>query len=262
MNYKLPPLPEIAHHYWHSMPAYSPEQMQAYAIAAIEAQGVPDGWQLVPKEPTVSMARALLDYPESDEELPWPKSISPNFALAAYRIMLASAPPAPQVKPDRTGMTYYKNNACKAPNADHPDCICWTQAPQAAVVQQEPLSREEREVVVSSIRDGCDLIHAGVMQQEPVAYLDIGAVGYIDLGSDQSIEKLQSLPVGRHMLGIIGTFGASGYVPAQQAKPLYTPISDEQIRSAWKAWNRTSITSADRAVEFVRSIFASDGIKE
>jgi len=40
----------------------------------------------------------------------------------------------------------------------------------AAVVQQEPLSREEREVVVRSIRDGCDLIHAGVMQQEPFAY--------------------------------------------------------------------------------------------
>lgn len=39
------------------------------------------------------------------------------------------APAAPA--PDRTGMTYYKNNDCKAVNADAADCICWTPAPAA-----------------------------------------------------------------------------------------------------------------------------------
>ena len=62
--------------------------------------------------------------------------------------------------------------------------------------------------------------YAPAVQGEPVAYLDIGAVGYIDLGTDLSTEQLQALPAGRHMLGIIGTFGANGYVPAPQQKPL------------------------------------------
>lgn len=32
-------------------------------------------------------------------------------------------------EPDRTGMTYYKNNACKADSAASADCICWTHQP-------------------------------------------------------------------------------------------------------------------------------------
>ena len=49
---------------------------------------------------------------------------------------------------------------------------------------------------------------------EAVAYLDIGAGGYLDLGSDLPDERLLSLPKGRHALGIIGTYGIDGYVPA------------------------------------------------
>lgn len=37
-----------------------------------------------------------------------------------------------QAEPDRGGITYYKNNSCKAPNADSPDCICWTPTPPEA----------------------------------------------------------------------------------------------------------------------------------
>ena len=50
--------------------------------------------------------------------------------------------------------------------------------------------------------------------QEAVAYLDIGAGGYLDLGSDLPDERLLSLPKGRHALGIIGTYGIDGYVTA------------------------------------------------
>lgn len=53
--------------------------------------------------------------------------------------------------------------------------------------------------------------------QEAVAYLDIGAGGYIDLGSDLSDEQLLALPKGRHALAIIGTFGIDGYVAAPVA---------------------------------------------
>ena len=49
---------------------------------------------------------------------------------------------------------------------------------------------------------------------EPVAYLDVGAQGFLDLGSDLSDDQLSSLPKGRHMLGIIGTYGVDGYKAA------------------------------------------------
>ncbi len=53
--------------------------------------------------------------------------------------------------------------------------------------------------------------------QEPVAYLDIGAGGYMDVGTDLTDDQLAALPKGRHMLAIIGTYGVDGYSPAPAA---------------------------------------------
>ena len=53
--------------------------------------------------------------------------------------------------------------------------------------------------------------------QKAVAYLDLGAGGYMDIGTDLNDEQLASLPKGRHMLGIVGTYGVDGYVSAQPA---------------------------------------------
>ena len=39
----------------------------------------------------------------------------------------------PVQEPDRTGMVYYKNNACKAKHCHADDCICWTKAQRAWV---------------------------------------------------------------------------------------------------------------------------------
>ena len=50
-----------------------------------------------------------------------------------------------------------------------------------------------------------------------VAYLDLGVGGYMDVGTDLTDEELAALPKGRHMLGVIGTYGVDGYVPAQPA---------------------------------------------
>lgn len=50
-----------------------------------------------------------------------------------------------------------------------------------------------------------------------VAYLDLGLGGYMDIGTDLTDEELATLPKGRHMLGVIGTYGVDGYVPAQPA---------------------------------------------
>ena len=50
-----------------------------------------------------------------------------------------------------------------------------------------------------------------------VAYLDLGVGGYMDIGTDLTDEDLDTIPKGRHMLGIVGTYGIEGYVPAQPA---------------------------------------------
>lgn len=70
-------------------------------------------------------------------------------------------------------------------------------------------------------------------QQEPnaVAYLDIGAGGYMDLGTDMSDEALSLLPKGRHMLVIAGTYGVDGYTAAQhQEQPQHErkPMTEQE----------------------------------
>lgn len=59
-----------------------------------------------------------------------------------------------------------------------------------------------------------------------VAYLDVGANGYLDLGSELSEDALQQLPKGRHALVIAGTYGIDGYVAAPQ--PSYTAQADNK----------------------------------
>ena len=51
-----------------------------------------------------------------------------------------------------------------------------------------------------------------------VAYLDLGVGGYMDIGTDLTDEELATLPKGLHMLGVIGTYGVDGYVPAHKEK--------------------------------------------
>lgn len=62
-----------------------------------------------------------------------------------------------------------------------------------------------------SVPDGWKLVP---IEQTPtaVAYLDLGVGGYMDIGTDLTDEELATLPKGRHMLGIIGTYGVDGYV--------------------------------------------------
>ena len=67
-----------------------------------------------------------------------------------------------------------------------------------------------------------------------VAYLDVGANGYLDLGSELSEDALQQLPKGRHALVIAGTYGIDGYVAAPQPAP--APLSDDTKRLNWLLW--------------------------
>lgn len=76
--------------------------------------------------------------------------------------------------------------------------------------------------------------------QKAVAYLDIGAGGYMDIGTDLTDEELATLPKGRHMLGVIGTYGVDGYVPSQPAPrlPDHKTIRDLLNESGLYAYNR------------------------
>ncbi|MBJ2162910.1 DUF551 domain-containing protein [Acidovorax sp. IB03] len=78
-------------------------------------------------------------------------------------------------------------------------------------------------------RDCSDAAIAALRTEQPapatqqagdvVAYLDVGAGGYLDLGSELSEDALQQLPKGRHALVIAGTYGIDGYVAAPQPAP-------------------------------------------
>ena len=62
---------------------------------------------------------------------------------------------------------------------------------------------------------GTKLYAASVHAPTPVAYLDVGASGYMYLGTDLTEDQVGSFPWGRHILAIVGTYGADGYVPAE-----------------------------------------------
>ena len=63
-----------------------------------------------------------------------------------------------------------------------------------------------------------------------VAYLDVGAGGYLDLGSELSEDALQQLPKGRHALVIAGTYGIDGYVAAPQPSPTTKPAPQQEAQ--------------------------------
>ena len=68
-------------------------------------------------------------------------------------------------------------------------------------------------------------------EQLAVAYLDLGVGGYMDIGTDLTDEALAALPKGRHMLGIVGTYGVDGYVPAQPAPSVPDGFSREDLEA-------------------------------
>ena len=67
-----------------------------------------------------------------------------------------------------------------------------------------------------------------------VAYLDVGANGYLDLGSELSEDALQQLPKGRHALVIAGTYGIDGYVAAPQPSPTAQADSVQEDAALWR----------------------------
>ncbi|GAB1836864.1 hypothetical protein MyNCGM121_36430 [Achromobacter xylosoxidans] len=97
-------------------------------------------------------------------------------------------------------------------------------------------------------------------ERAAVAYLDLGAGGYMDVGTDLTDEQLAALPKGRHMLAIIGTHGVNGYTPAS------APVADRQrLRELVDAvWNEATESTAvpdtpwaDRLIDKVYPLLAA-----
>ena len=274
---KLPPLP-----HWCEPGSPFAEQMQAYAIAAIQAQGapnkwrefvaevvasaesyerrtgkkvnaewvergralltstppapqaqgVPDGWQLVPKEPTDAMIRAALHLDLSY----MPGHDGPDRA-AVYKAMLASAPPAPQAE------------RCKVCNYQHGHQIGCENNPvdialkaQASVVQQEQIAAEWVERWHGSrTEEGWSILFQSLVPRDKVAYLGTGV----------SAEAVQAIVLAHNKA-----------IAAQQAKP--QPLSAREI------WDNDAIMTVNADAQlpfelverFVRAVEAAHGIGE
>ncbi len=73
----------------------------------------------------------------------------------------------------------------------------------------------------------------------PVDYLDIGADGYMDLGSDLSERELSKIPCGRHDLVIAGVNVPDGWklVPIEPTREMLnrTPMHPDLARSLYSA---------------------------
>ncbi|MCD7096900.1 hypothetical protein [Stenotrophomonas sp. MMGLT7] len=90
---------------------------------------------------------------------------------------------------------------------------------------------------------------AGVPEGRAVAFLDLGVGGYMDVGTDLSDEQLAQIPKGRHMLGIIGTYGVDGYVPAapeQRVVPVAAEANDTMVDRVIDALGRAGLQPPDR----------------
>ena len=94
---KLPPLPPQRRKVFRTpigpveVWAYGEDDMQAYAIAAIEAQGVPDGWREF-------VQRVAGQKPEKPDY--WSACGQCERNISDAEDLLASAPPAPQAEDD------------------------------------------------------------------------------------------------------------------------------------------------------------------
>ena len=85
-----------------------------------------------------------------------------------------------------------------------------------------------------------------------VAYLDLGVGGYMDIGTEFTDEELATLPKGRHMLGIVGTYGVDGYVPAQPA-PSFADAYQGAMEDV-AIWKKRALEAEDLNRKFVAEI--------
>lgn len=94
---------------------------------------------------------------------------------------------------------------------------------------------------------GTKLYAASIHAPTPVAYLDVGAGGYMYLGTDLTEDQVGSIPWGRHILAIVGTYGADGYVPAE--RPFDYTDAYQGARQDLAIWKRRALEAERRVLE-------------
>ena len=112
---------------------------------------------------------------------------------------------------------------------------------EAALIAKLEAAEKERDTLLARIeamekQEPGDILYlapGAQPAQKEVAYLDLGTGGYMDIGTDLSDEQLASFPKGRHMLGIVGTYGVDGYVSAQPAPSVPENVMRDARRYLW-----------------------------
>lgn len=94
---------------------------------------------------------------------------------------------------------------------------------------------------------GTKLYAASIHAPTPVAYLDVGAGGYMYLGTDLTEDQVGSIPWGRHILAIVGTYGADGHVPAE--RPFDYTDAYQGARYDLAIWKRRALEAERRVRE-------------
>lgn len=217
----LPPLPKASHTagYLAGAPRlYKEELVEEYARAAVEADRqdhLRDATKMVPSDEEIR--QVFLDHGFTTK--PGCDDLKP-YVYAAARALLSrysSGQPAASADPCE--------GSCRLENGGQRCSDC-------GYVARFPL---------------VDPVYAAPVAQEPVAYLDIGAGGYMDVGTDLTDEQLAALPKGRHMLAIVGTHGVDGFTAASVAAQAQ-PVVNQQMTTEQTLANtqRAIIEAAER----------------
>lgn len=115
------------------------------------------------------------------------------------------------------------------------------------------------------VADSAALAHQPSGQPRAVAYLDLGAGGYMDIDTELDDAELAQLPRGRHMLAIVGTYGIDGYQPSGWAQPI-TPADAVYGLMAWLSGRNEVVTLSARhgaaiAADLAKSFCEANGLQ-
>ena len=201
-------------------------------------------WVLVPRVASLRMLGAGCDALYNADWKDAPRDLT---AEAIWIAMLAAAPAPVRGTHCQNG----RADVCLASQWDGVICAddecdidSGIRAAAPAPAVDEPCRRHDCARVRAEMQAEIDRLRS-VSVGEAVAYLDLGAGGYMDLGSDLHEEQLAQLPKGRHMLAIIGTYGVDGYTTAPPAPHGAAELQRDAAMFRWLADYPNAYTAVD-----------------
>lgn len=213
-------------------------------------QGVPMAWQLVPKEPTEEMQAHAMSYV-------YVKGFTRGTGPAAvYAAMLASAPPAPQAIPPELDVRKIMLSIEPGEDGTGEEVYAKSVADVEAALGKMGEELEDWQLGIRRL----PAPQASVVQQEPIGFI---SPKQVELIGDPGCEFGKYIPMRKTTAG---NFTLALYThPAPQAKP--QPLSDEQIKSAiykqcpdFDEWHEGP--SIDDVIAIVKAAHGIKGAKE